>query len=461
MTDLLQQGIAAARAGNRAEARALLTRVVEADERNEQAWMWLSGVVDDPDDMRTCLHNALELNPNNTQARQGLAWVDSKYGPAPAAPSAPVAPAPAPAAPVPEPPVSAPAAAPARGPAITGPTTRLAPEPAAPTPPAPAPPAPAPMPPTRAAAAASAAPLVLEPDPYPCPYCGAPTTLAHERCPQCRQDLMIRGAARDKRSLALTILGGLWVSNGVLTIIGGILGTLGALIVAQNALPPPPKGTLQQGNAFSLPLLIPIVFGIIIGAFIIRIGRGLLRRERWAYYVVLVLSVFSLLGIILNLASITTGAATLRTLQPRNASANTARMIEAVVTITRVILLITIAFQALYLLLVGLSYRDFFGPMLRFQPALEPVDDMAHYNNGIAYKDRGMWYMAVQEWYAASRKKPHDKTYLQALGLAYAQIKKLYPAAPTYLQDVEGFLTTKRADLYALAPELEKIKLLD
>ncbi len=86
---------------------------------------------------------------------------------------------------------------------------------------------------------------------------------------------------------------------------------------------------------------------------------------------------------------------------------------------------------------------------------------MAHYNNGIAYKNRGMWYMTVQEWFVASRKKPHDKTYLQALGLAFAQIKKLYPSSATYLRDVESFLNTKRADLYALAPELEQIKLLE
>jgi len=37
-TDLLQQGIAAAKAGQKEEARRLLTQVVEGDERNERAW---------------------------------------------------------------------------------------------------------------------------------------------------------------------------------------------------------------------------------------------------------------------------------------------------------------------------------------------------------------------------------------------------------------------------------------
>ena len=35
-------------AGRRAEAQAALLRVVEADEREETAWYWLSTVVDDP-----------------------------------------------------------------------------------------------------------------------------------------------------------------------------------------------------------------------------------------------------------------------------------------------------------------------------------------------------------------------------------------------------------------------------
>src|SRR5690349_14541710 len=81
MDELLQQGIAAARAGRREEARGLLMRVVEADERNERAWLWLAGVVDDPGDIRTCLENVLDLNPDNVKAQQGLAWVDQRYGP--------------------------------------------------------------------------------------------------------------------------------------------------------------------------------------------------------------------------------------------------------------------------------------------------------------------------------------------------------------------------------------------
>ena len=56
-SDLLKQGIAALKAGRKAEARTLLMQVVEQDERNEMAWLWLSGAVDTDEDRRVCLEN--------------------------------------------------------------------------------------------------------------------------------------------------------------------------------------------------------------------------------------------------------------------------------------------------------------------------------------------------------------------------------------------------------------------
>jgi tetratricopeptide (TPR) repeat protein len=71
-TELLQQGIALARAGQREEARNILLKVVEQDERNESAWLWLSGLVDSDDDKAIALENVLTLNPNNEWAKRGL-----------------------------------------------------------------------------------------------------------------------------------------------------------------------------------------------------------------------------------------------------------------------------------------------------------------------------------------------------------------------------------------------------
>jgi tetratricopeptide (TPR) repeat protein len=68
----LRDGIAAARAGRRDEARELLMRVVEANEASEQGWLWLSGVVDTDEDRLICIENVLTLNPHNAQARAGL-----------------------------------------------------------------------------------------------------------------------------------------------------------------------------------------------------------------------------------------------------------------------------------------------------------------------------------------------------------------------------------------------------
>lgn len=69
----LAQGIALAQAGQRAQAYSLLLDVVERDQRNEQAWLWLSAVTENLDDQRICLENVLTLNPNNTLARERLA----------------------------------------------------------------------------------------------------------------------------------------------------------------------------------------------------------------------------------------------------------------------------------------------------------------------------------------------------------------------------------------------------
>ena len=73
--ELLRKGIAAAKAGQRGQARELLTRVVDYDERNAPAWLWLSGVVDSLEDREICLENVLAIEPDNDAASRGLAWV--------------------------------------------------------------------------------------------------------------------------------------------------------------------------------------------------------------------------------------------------------------------------------------------------------------------------------------------------------------------------------------------------
>ncbi len=72
----LRQGITAVKAGNRTEGREWLMKVLAADDHNEQAWLWLSGVVTSPEERRVCLENVLTLNPDNNLAQKGLAKLE-------------------------------------------------------------------------------------------------------------------------------------------------------------------------------------------------------------------------------------------------------------------------------------------------------------------------------------------------------------------------------------------------
>lgn len=72
---MVREGINAFKAGRKDEARALLLKATELDQYNEQAWLWLSGLMDTPDDQRTCLENVLAINPNNERASQGLSYL--------------------------------------------------------------------------------------------------------------------------------------------------------------------------------------------------------------------------------------------------------------------------------------------------------------------------------------------------------------------------------------------------
>ncbi|MCP4360487.1 MAG: hypothetical protein GY796_20960 [Chloroflexi bacterium] len=77
VTRLLEEGVAAVKNGRHDEARQLLLQVLEADEENESAWLWLSSVVESDDEKRICLENALTLNPGNVVAQKGLAKLES------------------------------------------------------------------------------------------------------------------------------------------------------------------------------------------------------------------------------------------------------------------------------------------------------------------------------------------------------------------------------------------------
>ncbi len=74
----LRAGIDAAKTGEAATARRLLSEVVRADGRNELAWIWLTTVLVNPSERRAALRRVLEINPNNTRARDALRQLDAE-----------------------------------------------------------------------------------------------------------------------------------------------------------------------------------------------------------------------------------------------------------------------------------------------------------------------------------------------------------------------------------------------
>lgn len=75
---MVREGTNALKAGRKEEARALLMKAVELDELNEDAWLWLSAVVETEEDQQTCLENVLAINPANERARQGLKYLEQQ-----------------------------------------------------------------------------------------------------------------------------------------------------------------------------------------------------------------------------------------------------------------------------------------------------------------------------------------------------------------------------------------------
>ncbi len=171
MEDLLREGIAAAKAGQRERARDLLMRAVEQDEGNALAWLWLSDVVDSLDDREICLENVLTLDPDNEVARLGLAFIrKQKEAQAPSLAE-----------------TMPPAAERARRPAslagaiLQEDFARRRPPPEPEPPPAPP-------------------PQDEFDDPYLCPYCAGQTHPDDRKCKACGAELWIKIRRREERS---------------------------------------------------------------------------------------------------------------------------------------------------------------------------------------------------------------------------------------------------------------------
>jgi hypothetical protein len=73
---ILRQGIAAFRSGNREQAARVFYKVTQAEPQHQMAWLWLSGCLDDTSEKRECLMRVLNISEDTDAARlarKGLA----------------------------------------------------------------------------------------------------------------------------------------------------------------------------------------------------------------------------------------------------------------------------------------------------------------------------------------------------------------------------------------------------
>jgi DNA-directed RNA polymerase subunit RPC12/RpoP len=82
--DLLVRGLAAAKAGQKDEARFYLEwilRLGPSEDVQTEAWWWLSRVARNPDEERRCLEEVLARQPAHPQARRARAVLDGRLAP--------------------------------------------------------------------------------------------------------------------------------------------------------------------------------------------------------------------------------------------------------------------------------------------------------------------------------------------------------------------------------------------
>lgn len=77
LEQLVQLGIRTARQGNKQGARVIFERVLEQNQDEERAWIWLAWAADNEVDRKRYLETAIRINPRS-KARQLLADMENK-----------------------------------------------------------------------------------------------------------------------------------------------------------------------------------------------------------------------------------------------------------------------------------------------------------------------------------------------------------------------------------------------
>lgn len=77
----LARAINLAKAGNKAEAAAMLRQVVAAEPLNQAAWLWLSAVTTNPAEAAAALAQAKKINPDHASLSRAEQWLVHRFSP--------------------------------------------------------------------------------------------------------------------------------------------------------------------------------------------------------------------------------------------------------------------------------------------------------------------------------------------------------------------------------------------
>lgn len=393
---LLREGIAAARAGRNEQARELLLQAIALDEELETAWLWLSGVVDNPEERQICLENVLSLNPDNVAAQDGLRWLREQGSASPPQPQAPSRPV-------------------------------LSPVPEESSPPQP-PPSP------------RRSPVKIEIEPYGCPYCGGAIDNEEPRCSHCGRLVTVRSRKR-AGGMGLAWLVFFFLLLGAVSWLEGFLISQ---LVEVGQLPQWMSQTAVRylvGSALFSPEGIPgdladfanvmIWFNYVLGGLCVVAAVGLALKSRAVYF-----GSFLLAGFVV----IATG---------------TGLLIGLIGWIPAILRLGLAAVSVKWLADNAITF-EWETHYYNADTDQDLRTDMDYYNRGRQYREKGMWAKAAAHWKVAAQLAPGQAQYHVVLANAYVKIG--YPAAALVAAERALALTPDDKDLRAFRDSLAELE---
>lgn len=396
LQQMLQAGQAALKRGEKDTARDLLLQVIDADEKNETAWLWLAAAVESVDDQIVALENVLELNPDNASAQKGLAQLRLKQSLTPAPP-----PQPKPNFPPPTPAFTSDWEAEPIAEEETASFDDLRATLQVADDSLPATPEPVPNPLESV--------LALD-DPYQCLYCGAPAPADLKRCPECNRSLMTRtGGDKLSDSLRTAAL----VAMACLALAG--FEALAVAIFSQGGA----FGEFLYNNLTFLSLLVGdfqtwpplativvLILQFVLVVIWIAIVLGLLYQIKYVYYAAIGVASFNILWMVYR---------------------------WRVGFFGPFLAVVDIVCSIAALFFIFASQPDFQINLIRLRCATDPHIKGGDALNRLGHiaKGQDQWALAVAYWRAAIAAMPAQADFYKDLTIGYAQIGYYHRALRT------------------------------